>query len=305
VFFGWLGRWFSRSPKTATTEISPLESTIRERATPVTGSQFVAAYADKGFSAWERAAVELAKSGGLVDWPLVPVTVVDGPHILVYFVASDVLSVGTPEDFVRLPLTPRVAQEIANLKGMLLPTPLMDYQIWRASSVKLERLPMVPNKYADLRQYADHSRRIDAQINRRSGLVSGHKKDIVVSSLLRPGKVIIHGWYKPGPDVFDDRSPWTTPDRQPQQVHSDAHGADYVDYSHGVRLVAPIVTIDGVNHNLENVLRDSRLAPLLSHEGAIKTVRYQAPLFPSVLQAPDRLADIGLDSILSLWRKAG
>jgi hypothetical protein len=268
----------------------------------MTGSQFVAAYADKDPFAWERAAVEIAKAGGLVDWPLVPITIVSGPNIIVFRVASDVLAVGTPEDYVRLPLTPRVAQEIANLRGMLLPTPIMDYQIWRASPIKLARLPMVPNKGADLRQYAEHSRKIDAQLDGRRDLVSGHKKDVVISSLVRPGKVIIHGWYKPDPDVFDDRTPWNKPDRQPQQVHSDAHGEGYVDYSHGIRLVHPTVTIDGRDMPLENALRDSRYAPLFSHEGALKTVRYQAPLPQAVEDVSAKLADLGLRHILAARR---
>lgn len=269
----------------------------------MTGSAFVATYAAKPFTVWERAAVTLAKEGGLVPWPLIPITITSGEHTATVHVASDVLAVGTPEDYVRLPLTPKVAQEIANLKGMLLPTPKLVYETWRASPNKLPPTPMIPNRVADLAQYAAHSKKIDAQIAGRAGLVSGHKKDVVVSSFLRPGKVVIFGWYQPQlADVFDNGVPMGNPLRQPIQPHSNVHGEGYVDYSHGIRFVSPVATVDGRDVRIEDALRNPSLARLFSHEGALTTTRYDAP-FPTPSEAA-RLADIGLRHILASRRAA-
>lgn len=269
----------------------------------LTGSDFVAAYANKGYGAWERAAVDMVRSGsGLVDWPWAPLRLSDGVNTVDLRVRSDYLAVGTPEDYVRLPLTPRAAQEIANLRGSTLPTPWLDYQIWKAAPVKLDRRAMAPNRGANLAQYADHSRLIDAQIAEQGGangrLVAGHKKDVVVSRLLRPGKVIIHGWYHPRTDVFDDRRAWNdpSPDKQPQQALSDAHGADYVDYSHGIREVDENVLVNGTPRRIDDALRDPAIAKLLSHEGPLTVTRYDAPSSPGVAVTQVRLADAGLRS---------
>ncbi len=73
-----------------------------------------------------------------------------------------------------------------------------------------------------------HQQRIDEQ---RFGLplgelISGHKKDLVLSNRLRqlPDRVAIYGWHRAPGD--------------PIQPLSTVHGARYVDYSHGVRLVS-------------------------------------------------------------------
>ena len=68
-------------------------------------------------------------------------------------------------------------------------------------------------------------------------LVSGHKKDIVLSNRLKrkPHRIAIYGW----------RS-WNDRRIQPLSI---VHGKRYVDYSHGVRLVS------------KNALVDNRLVP--------------------------------------------
>jgi hypothetical protein len=273
----------------------------------VNGSDFVRDYARKGAYAWEAAAVELARQNQITPWPWIelPLRSASGDEAVLR-VASDVVSVGSFEDHVRLPLMPPAAQSIANLSGALLPTPWLVYQTWRAAPVKLSPTPMAPNLYANLEQYAEHSRRIDIQIERyfgehspsaaepadgRSpteargtpGLISGHKKDVVVSNIYRPGKVLIFGWYRlapPHPDVFDDGQPVQDPDRQPIQPRSNIHGADYVDYSHGIRLIAPTAIVNGQTMDTEALYRHPTLSALVSNEGPLRTPRYPAPVRP-------------------------
>ena len=120
-------------------------------------------------------------------------------------------------------------------------------------------------------------------------LIAGQKKDIVISRLVKPTekRVVIFGWYRnDGPDVFDDKSRMDNPKRQPIQPLSDVHGSWFVDYSHGVRLVHPIMTLDAPLHRrsvlIEDVLSDPKLAPLLSHEGSLgrSAMRYPSTVTP-------------------------
>ena len=228
------------------------------------GSEFLAANAGKSLAQWEAAAVALASQDSFVPWPMVPVSVTskDGKHTGRFFVASDYFAVGTPEDYIRLPLTPGAAQRVANTKGLLLPTAKMVEDIWRASPVKLSPSPLVPNRGANLAQYAEHSRVVDLQIPQagQGALTSGQKKDVIVSNLWKPGKVVIFGWYRPDGTFI--------------QPKSNIHGDFYVDYSHGIRLVGPNMEVDGQSMAVEDVLESTEYASLLSSEGPIRRVRY-------------------------------
>lgn len=282
----------------------------------MTGSEFFRTYASRPFTDWERAIVELGRTGGLAPWPMVPVTITgpDGTAIT-FDVASDYLAVGTTEDALRMPLLPKTAQTIANDRGMLLPTPRLVYETWRQAPIKLTPQPLYPNRGANLAQYAEHSAAIDAQLAALGHplpasagvLKSGHKKDIVVSSLLKPGKVVIFGWYQPNAgDVFDNGKAMQDPARQPIQPHSDAHGDFYVDYSHGVRLVGPYATVNGRRMRTEDVYTDPVLGKIASHDGPIKVARYDAPNRPNIAppSPPDAarvaLVDLGLQTLLEL-----
>lgn len=243
-------------------------------------SEFLRTYAHKPQPTWESAVVESYAKGEHPPIVWVPIDLEDaqGNHAIAY-VTRDYLSVGETGDEMRVPLTPERAQDIANLYGAFLPTPELVYQIWRQST-KLERQAMVPNKGPNLEQYAAHDdlineqlRGVDAPANKP---LSGHKKDVVISNAYKPGKVIIFGWYKPEPDVYDDKSAWTVPNRQPQQVLSNAHYNGYADYSHGIRLVHPLMVVNGIETPTESVLKDKTLSSLVSREGPVKIVRYPA-----------------------------
>ena len=80
----------------------------------------------------------------------------------------------------------------------------------------------------------------------------------MLSNRLRqlPGRVAIYGWHwAPG---------------HPIQPLSTVHGAQYVDYSHGVRLVSTTVVVDSRPRSIYDVLQDSQLAPVLSREGVTR-----------------------------------
>jgi hypothetical protein len=248
----------------------------------VKASEFILTYGKRGLAAWEAAIALLAKAGQLSIPSLaaVPVKSANGNLTGTVLVTSDYVTVGEPGDQLRIPLTPASAQAVANAYGgALLPTRKLVKDTWQASAYKLEPHPEVPNKGSDMTQYAEHSTFIDSQLSAKlaeSGeLVSGIKKDVVVSNIYKPGKVVIYGWLKP--------------DGSPVQPLSNVHGDFYVDYSHGVRLVAPTMTIDGQGEVLtENVYKDPVLSSLVSDEGSIRTTRYPTTTSPSNV-APQKL----------------
>jgi hypothetical protein len=88
-------------------------------------------------------------------------------------------------------------------------------------------------------------------------------KDVVISNMLqdRPNRLAIHGWHYPSGEAIQ---PLTT-------VHVDW----YVDYSHGARPIGRRLRVDGREKLYEEILRDPRLAGLLSDEGVIERFRYE------------------------------
>lgn len=287
-------------------------------------SAFASAF--PSFAAWESAAVSLAASGENIAPSMVPLKLThpDGRSASL-MVATDYFMVGEPDDFLRLPLTPVTAQKVANLSGLLLPTPKLVFTIWQQSEVKLSPTsiaalkPSEPNKGANMAQYLRHNAAIEAQLAGRAGLVSGHKKDVVVGNAQKAGKVLIFGWYRPSPDVFDDRSSMENPARQPIQPYSNVHGDFYVDYSHGIRFVSPVMTVEGQDVETEKVFTDASLSGFVSHEGPVRQPRYPAP-FPSSARKPPLISrnrgsgvftstltgyvDVGTEVLIANARKA-
>jgi hypothetical protein len=268
------------------------------------GSEFVQYFGPKGLPAWEAAAFDLVREGSsVVNWPMVPVHLESPGHTAVVNVAADVFAVGEPGDFVRLPLTPNIAQRIANLSGYLLPTPKLACEIARQADVKLTPQPQ-QNKGGVLGEYLKHDQTIELQRAGRTGLVTGHKKDVIISNLAKAGKVLIYGWFWP---------PGVTPPAgfsNPIQARSNVHGDFYVDYSHGIRFVAPYMSVDGQERLTEEVLRDPELSKLLSDEGPLRVIRYPAPNDPKGLTVAEykalasakstaSFADVGLAVLTS------
>jgi hypothetical protein len=177
------------------------------------------------------------------------------------WVTPDYLAIGSNDDFLYVPLTYYSATIIANRFGSVLPTARIVDAIYEQSAHHLTPapLPAGPSMRSNL-YLSKHQHRIDEQ---RSGLplgelISGHKKDLVLSNRLRrlPGRVAIYGWHRAPGD--------------PIQPLSTVHGAQYVDYSHGVRLVSTTVVVDSRTLSIYDALQDSQVAPVLSREGVTR-----------------------------------
>jgi len=74
---------------------------------------------------------------------------------------------------------------------------------------------------------------------------------------------------------------WHQTNGTPIQPLSAAHDLNYVDYSHGVRLVNQQMTINGVTRNVRDVLRDPVLFRLISREaGIMRITEYGGEVYP-------------------------
>ena len=196
---------------------------------------------------------------------LVPVTLTgpgpDGKKVQITLcVMPDYLAIGDDRNFVRVPFGLPSARRIATDFNMVLPTPQMVDLIYRASDVRLQPSPMPPGGAMTTTSYFQrHNTTVEAQRRASGGavglLVSGHKKDVVLTHRLSaaPGRVAIYGWHRRN--------------GKPIQPLSTVHGAQYADYSHGIRLISRNAVLDGRQVDLLALIQDPSYAALLTKEG--------------------------------------
>lgn len=184
-------------------------------------------------------------------------------HTITYEVMPDYLAVGSDADFVRVPMSPLTATNIADVFGCALPTRKMVNEIHEAATVKLEPRPLTKEREFAT-SFVEHNKIIEGQREGKKlgDLVSGIKKDLIVTNKLgeRPNRVAIYGWHlKNGKPI------------QPNYI---GHVDWYVDYSHGIRLVKRIVTVDGKPRDIRQILCSGDLSPLVSDEGVLRHPSY-------------------------------
>ncbi len=199
--------------------------------------------------------------------------------IATIFVTPDYLAVGSDKDFLSIPMSLYTAAEIAVRLGFILPTKKMVDAVFEQSAFHFRPEPMPAGpQMRSTAYYSMHDQKIKRQRLALGcpldTLVSGDKKDLVLTSRLdRPdGRVAIYGWHRPS--------------GVPIQPLSTVHGAWYADYSHGVRLVAETVLIDGRPRSVYDVLEDPALAGLLSGEGPIRDARRLMAIQAPVIYPP-------------------
>ncbi len=202
------------------------------------------------------------------------VTIGGSDRVVQWFVTPDYLAIGSNDDYFLMPMTPLLAQRIADATGCLLPTKKMVDEIYRAAPVKLAPRPIPPSGAMTtvpvFKQHNDTLRlqRAAAIVQWPLGvLVGGHKKDVIISNAIVanlkpsvPRPVVIYGWHQLN--------------GVPIQPVYNGHGETYADYSHGIRLAQRQATLDSVPVTIESLLNDPVLWPLFSDEGIIAKPRY-------------------------------
>jgi hypothetical protein len=178
-------------------------------------------------------------------------------------IMPDYLAVGSDTDFVRVPMTPMTAQKLADQFGCSLITRRISDVVYQEAELRLDPHPMTVDRES-VSTFIQHNDIIETQ---RAGkplglLTCGIKKDVVLTNLLavKPGHVAIYGWhYTNGTPI----QPLTT-----------VHVNTYVDYSHGIRLMARQCVANGKQCDVRDVMKDPRLCAMLSDEGPMTVVSY-------------------------------
>lgn len=180
----------------------------------------------------------------------------------IYYAAPDYVSIGSNEDWARVPLSPMAAQQIADSFHCFLPIRKMVDDIYKTAKVKLEPVPMYAFRDSTITMYQHHLI-IEGQRKLRKGLIAGIKKDVVLTGKLlrdKPNREAIYGWHKP--------------DGKPIQPLYTGHINWWVDYSHGIRLVYRTIYVNGKRMDYIDVLKDPVLKKLLCDEEECDFYRY-------------------------------
>jgi hypothetical protein len=238
----------------------------------LTGSQFAESISALDARQREQAILREVLEGNLPSFlkRLVPVeltsrTARGRPLTATIFVMPDYLAIGSDTDFLRIPMSLETATAVAARFDFVLPTKKMVDAIYQQSAYHFVPEPLPPGpQMRSTAYYRTHNAMIDQQARNRGipvgPLVSGDKKDVVITNLLTktPGRIAIYGWHRPN--------------GTPIQPLSTVHGVCYADYSHGIRLVSGLALADGIVRSVHDILQDSVLANALSDEGTIRTV---------------------------------
>ena len=185
------------------------------------------------------------------------------PHKVVIWVLPDYISIGTSNDFVRMPMGPLAAQRIADSLNCILPTTFLVDRIAEVAQGHLNIFPFRPlgSRNSQPIVYQDSNNAINALYDAKGykfgQFISGLKKDVVLTYkiLTLPGnenRVAIYGWHHPSGKA-----------QQPLHVK---HGNFYADYSHGIRMIYRTIKVDGKEYDAREVLESPQLYRLLSNE---------------------------------------
>ncbi|MBE6310306.1 MAG: hypothetical protein E7080_04555 [Bacteroidales bacterium] len=185
------------------------------------------------------------------------------PHKVEMLVLPDYLSVGSDDDFVRMPMGPLAAQQIADSLNCILPTTYLVDRIAEVSEGHIDIFPFRPLGGRNMQPivFQDSDNAIKALYKAKGyefgQFISGLKKEVVITYKIQSRNEMnkyeaIYGWFHP--------------DGRIQQPLFIRHGNFYVDYSHGIRLINRTVVVDGKKLDAKAILESPTLYRLLSDE---------------------------------------
>lgn len=258
-----------------------------------TGREFAARVKDMNSDQRETAILAELRRGNIPAFlrRLVPVTLdahlPDHRNVAVTLcVAADYLAIGSDDDYLLMPMRLETALLFGNLSGFVLPTRKLVNEIYEQAQVHLAPQPMLASAaMRSTNYYWRHNEMVRGQRSDSAlpagTLTAGDKKDLVLSNRLWRNleRVAIYGWHRN--------------DGSPIQPLSTVHGARYVDYSHGVRLVSSTAYIDGQARPLLKLLEDPQLASLFSDEGPIPEVARLIGILSTLKLSPTPMFGLG------------
>lgn len=239
-------------------------------ANALSGSDFVLKIDNMGMWKMDSLMVREILSGNVPSFMRTfrEVTYDRNGHIITFWTLPDYLSIGSDDNYIRVPMSSLAAQEIADSLYCSLPTALLVDKIFEASEGAIDPFPFRPkdgrNSYPITYEDSDHAIKalFKAKGYKSGDMISGLKKDIIITEKItsdtsRLNHVTIYGWHYPDGHRIQN----------PTNIHINY----YADYSHGVRLLHRIVLIDGISHDIQDVLKDSTKYFLLSDESSPMT----------------------------------
>lgn len=255
---------------------------IRDRKPDaLTGSQFAQSISDTALSLKDRENIiyKTIKQGNIPNFYRKLVKITDSMKVnyqqlvITYYVLPDYIAIGTDTDYFYCPMTPGLAQRVANKLKCSLPTRQISDAIYQHATVKPSPLPIPPTPAMTMVPvFIRHNKMVLSQLdslgNRyaQGNLTAGNKKDVIISNRIYNDTsdyhVVIYGWHKPNGKAI-------------QPVYA-KHVNTWADYSHGIRLIQREVWLNGKKMDIRKVLSSPQLNVLLSDEGPIAK-----PFYPS------------------------
>jgi hypothetical protein len=180
-----------------------------------------------------------------------------------YYVAPDYLSLGTDDDWARIPLTPMAAQVIADRFSCFLPTRKMVNDIYTQAKVKLAPVPMYAFRDSSVTMWQHHliiegttqgNERIDRRYQKRCCSL---RKNLARSQT------------RPRSNLWMAQTGW-----QSDTTLYTGHINWWVDYSHGIRLIYKTIWVNGTAMDYTDVLKHPVYSKLLCDEEWCDFVKY-------------------------------
>ncbi len=237
----------------------------------------------------ERAILDLIRQGAHeVSWALISSQ--HNGHEATFQVMGDALKI----EGVRVNVSAKTQQEIADLLGCLLLTPKLADLAWIQRDIHLPPFPRGnTNGMSSTQAMLDHSTKIDKALAAGSqsvGLLGTVGKHWVIDNDLavKKDRAMNYGWHFEGTSfqgIAGEPVASLQKDKTGQylrliQGRGTAHDMSHVDYSQICVLVNNECTLDGQPAKLSDILVDPELAGLASHQGVMKVLRQPGALAP-------------------------
>lgn len=185
---------------------------------------------------------------------------------------------------VRVGMSARTEQLIADALGCMLLTPKLADLIWQQRIVTLKPQPVTFS--GSTKTMVEHSQKIDNQLaalGNPMGLKSTVGKHWVIDNDLKdkPQWAMNYGWHFEGKsfeNIAGELSASQYKDEKGNygkliQGRGTRHNMEHSDYSQTCVLVSQACTVNGTDFDLKSLLQDPDLAPLASHQGVMKIFR--------------------------------
>lgn len=204
-------------------------------------------------------------------------------------------------DGVRLPVTAVEMQMVADLCHCMLPTPKVVDLLWEAAGASGTQFDSVVNingqivARSDIFSVHDEVEEALAEAGGdKGGVIDSVGKYWVVCKALALGKygkhqAVNYGW----PTRGRGNGPGVTRKVNVWQTIGSRHDDRHIDPSQTIRLMYRLARLkragasDWEDIDLYDILKDSELAPLISHEGPLSLVRQAAVEEPQAVRNPD------------------